>query len=308
MPVPNPVPTTIRATSGSGMRGCGFRTDCPARYAAAAINASAAEWDPANATAALQLEARHAAARAGCATTSRGGILPSGGWCLVHSHRAAFSARHSGGTYRLPRNRTVELPAHHYAADGTVVNVLGALLLGKLPFMARTATPQSLADFGAGVGEYGHALAAVHPEVHWRGYDGAGNVEEFTRGFVRFVDLALPLALPRADWVLSLDVGEHVPPEHEAMYLRNLHAHNCRGVILKWAELGVRGNGHVNNHAAAYVRERMEELGYRVHPELSEALQTGAYRHLRFRGGGAGPFYRQLHHNLFAYERLTPVC
>ena len=48
---------------------------------------------------------------------------------------------------------------------------------------------------------------------------------------VGFVDLTLPsLALER-DWVVSLEVGEHIPREHEYTFLRNLHAHNCVGVL-----------------------------------------------------------------------------
>ena len=55
----------------------------------------------------------------------------------------------------------------------------------------------------------------------------------------------MPLSF-RADWVLSLEVGEHVPPAHEMMYLRNLHAHACQGLVLSWAYLGKYGVGHVN--------------------------------------------------------------
>ncbi len=34
-------------------------------------------------------------------------------------------------------------------------------------------------------------------------------------GFLRFVDFTQPLCLPRADWVISLEVGEHVPAAQE---------------------------------------------------------------------------------------------
>jgi hypothetical protein len=43
--------------------------------------------------------------------------------------------------------------------------------------------------------------------------------------------LTLPLALPITDWVLSLEVGEHVPSASEGMLIRNIHRHNCKGVI-----------------------------------------------------------------------------
>lgn len=55
------------------------------------------------------------------------------------------------------------------------------------------------------------------PGSRWAGYDGAGDIEEYTRGYVSYFDLTLPLALPRADWVVSLEVAEHVPIAHEQM-------------------------------------------------------------------------------------------
>lgn len=74
--------------------------------------------------------------------------------------------------------------------------------------------------------QYGHALLSLGA-YRYNGYDGAGNAEEVSGGFLRFVDFTLPLCLPRTDWVMSLEVGEHVPQEHEASYVRNLHRHNC---------------------------------------------------------------------------------
>jgi tryptophanyl-tRNA synthetase len=63
---------------------------------------------------------------------------------------------------------------------------------------------------------------------------GAGNIEEFTNGFLKFFDLTIPLSLPRKDWVFSLEVGEHIPHQFEGMVLRNFHAHNCKGIVMSW--------------------------------------------------------------------------
>jgi hypothetical protein len=52
--------------------------------------------------------------------------------------------------------------------------------------------------------------------------------------------LPSPTPSPRA-----AQVAEHVPAANEMMLLRNLHAHNCRGVLLSWATLGQPGTGHV---------------------------------------------------------------
>ena len=74
-------------------------------------------------------------------------------------------------------------------------------------------------------------------------------MQEFTKSFIGFADMTQKVAVPKGDWVLSLEMGEHVPNRFEAMVIRNIHAHNTRGVILSWARLGQPGNGHVNNHS-----------------------------------------------------------
>eukprot|EP00966_Prymnesium_polylepis_P250148 5783121-Prymnesium_polylepis.1 len=233
----------------------------------------------------------------------------TGGWCyevapkLVGHHR-------SGGMVHLAHNHTFILPLHHYAADMGVVRLLLSFLDGELPFTPKGK--QTMVDFGAGVGQYGHALLSLQPsaEHEYMGYDGAGNVEEWTAGFVRFFDLTLPLSLPRRDWVLSLEVGEHVPARFEDMYLRNLHAHNCKGIILSWAHPGQLGTGHINNRAAEYVWQRLEELGYAIYPELSQLLRTGSFGNITFphHHEDARTVYGQLRTNIYAYRRYQPVC
>lgn len=155
----------------------------------------------------------------------------------------------------LPRNQSYHLPKPHVKPD--------ALVAAALLKLARRGAA-SVNDFGAGVGQYGRTLLSLDPKVRYRAYDGAGDVWASTAGFVHWFDLTRPLSLPRADWVLSLEVGEHIPAEREAVVLRNIHAHNCRGVILSWAELGQAGTHHVNNHGAPYLIQRFTDLGYRL--------------------------------------------
>jgi hypothetical protein len=50
----------------------------------------------------------------------------------------------------------------------------------------------SVSDFGAGVGQLGHTLLCIEPTLRHHGYDGAGNVEAVTNGFLSFADLTLP--------------------------------------------------------------------------------------------------------------------
>lgn len=252
---------------------CGFSVDCPRQYTSAAVNISAALWDPTDKQAASSLAARHTQASGACrsAKVSAGaasqrlgldsGLQVTGGWCLdtKRSPADAFSS------VNLPNGQSYFLPKPHVAADVGIVAFLHDLLSPRF---------LSVSDFGAGVGQYGRALLSKNSHHRWMGYDAAGNIEEATGGFVKYFDLSMPLSLPRTDWVMSFEVGEHVPPAQEMMVVRNLHAHNCRGIILSWAYLRKAGVGHVNNHGRPYLVQLFSELGYRVNEELSSALRA----------------------------------
>ena len=215
---------------------CGYHRECARNYSLAYVNASAAAAGEGVGFDSAEYQHRRRDAASACRL--RGvATLPSGGWCIKGSPER-------GVLVSLPHNQSYRYPAadgHIFADQGLV----GALL--SLPSM-HAHRPVSISDFGAGVGQYGHGLLSRHPHMQWRGYDGAGNVEEYTSGFVRWFDLSIALALPRTDWVVSMEVGEHISARGEGMYIRNLHAHNCRGIILSWAKLNQWGKDHVNNH------------------------------------------------------------
>ena len=70
------------------------------------------------------------------------------------------------------------VPAHHQPADGRVAAILAKLLHPSGEEFL------SLNDFGAGVGQYGHALRSKDAGHRWHGFDGAGNVGEVTSNMV----------------------------------------------------------------------------------------------------------------------------
>lgn len=191
-------------------------------------------------------------------------------------------------TYQLSGSAHME----HGAAWGGVTRVLHSLLNGKRSF-------RSLMDIGAGLGQYGRALLALDARHRYAGFDGAGNIVNASGGFVRYADVSLPLALPRAHWVMSIDAGEHVPREHEFMFFRNLHAHACVGVLVSWADLPQGGTGHVNVHSPQFVRERFEELGYSVDERLTARLRNASVADGDAGDGDSGKFV--------ALRRHTPI-
>jgi len=199
----------------------------------------------------------HARARSGCSHARKDPnvVLPSGGYC--------YGTRESGWVWmRLPGNHSYWLPRHHVPADTRVVDTLLTIV-----------RPRSVLDLGAGVGQLGHALQSKATSIDYRGLDGGGDVESTTAGFVRWFDLRKPLALRRAEWVVSLEVGEHIAVQHELAFVRNIHAHNCRGVILSWASPGQKGHLHVNTHTEAYMTQVFSQLGYVRNVSLESALR-----------------------------------
>lgn len=265
------------------------------------VNASASRWDPADAAAATALRERHDAARASC-QAARKQTLQSGGWCLRKMAKdRLFGVERMVGTASLE----YRLPASHVEADVIIAKELAAMI--GLP--STGSRSKSLVDFGAGVGQYYYALrehAARPKALRWRGYDGAGDVEEYTSGLVRFVDLTLPsLALERADWVVSLEVGEHVPREHEYTFIRNLHAHNCIGVVLSWACYG--GHQHVNRRPNEFVIDAFTQLGYRYDEPASMRMRQPQLRD-RLSSNRSHRVYGWFARSVMVFERWKPAC
>ena len=239
-------------------------------YTAADIEGSASLWDPQNTSDIQLLETRAGLMADACRRhfhrrSARSGTaaLPSGGWCLGQPHPIG---QREPGVMRA-------LPPGHEVADLGIVSVL-------LDRVLRTpdGTLLSLIDFGAGVGQFGRELLASQPSLSYAGYDGAGNVARRTQGFVRFFDLTVPLSLPKADWLMCLEVGEHIPSSMEQTFVRNVHAHNRCGIVLSWAPLDRYGISHVNNHSPEYVRALFEELGYLMDTELTKEIHHRAAR------------------------------
>ena len=127
---------------------------------------------------------------------------------------------------------------------------------------------ETIADFGCGMGDYVKALLAA--DFMCEGYDGNPDTYELSDGVADVQDLSEPFDLgTRFDWVLSLEVGEHLPEAYEFIFLENLDRHASCGIILSWAIKGQGGFGHFNVQDNAYIKTAMEKLGY-VNDVLSE--------------------------------------
>ena len=249
-------------------RGCGCwksRRDCPLWYSVEAVKESAMINDPATLSLhSLQLAKARESASTACNAHRRRKRIKTGWWCLAPDKDGTkIDFPDAGISYRMAK--------YHSPPSTRIVSKLVDLFRGE--------NVESVNDFGAGIGQYKSSITKQLPNLRYDAYDGAGNGEEYTKGMIKYVDLTVPLNLPVADWVISLEVGEHIPNKFEGMFIRNLHRHNRKGVILSWAVPGQGGHEHVNNHSNDYVTSLFESLGYRLDSELTHQMRKSRHNH-----------------------------
>lgn len=136
--------------------------------------------------------------------------------------------------------------------------------------------PDSVADVGCGDGWYCKRLRELGcPKVH--GFEGS--VDMVKQGVY---DDIFVLDLTKRRWVgvsydlvLCLEVGEHIPPAYEQVFLDNVaeFGKSAFAIVLSWAVPGQRGRGHVNEKSNSYVEGEMKKRGF--------VVDQWATRHLR---------------------------
>lgn len=156
-------------------------------------------------------------------------------------------------------------------------------------------------DFGCGTGEYVRYLRSRGYNV--RGYDGNPHTKEISHGHCQVLDLSHPVMVDPADWVLCLEVGEHIPAKYESVLLDNIATHAKFGAVVSWcipvndwpAHLNIkeeRGLGHVNCRTNEYIREQMHSRGFGYLPRMERTLRE-ASRSVHFK------------HTLMCFRRLS---
>ena len=130
----------------------------------------------------------------------------------------------------------------------------------------------SLLELGAGTGCYQAALARAGVRT-LRAYDYSAPKQG--NPLVSFADLSVEQHFKVHDWVMSLEVGEHIPVQSAPTFVRNIDRHNRRGVILSWSN-AVGGLAHVNPLPLSAVAGMFAPLGYFVDDVATRSLQNAA--------------------------------
>lgn len=133
---------------------------------------------------------------------------------------------------------------------------------------------KNVASFGDGPGEYKAYMDNNGLVYSYDAYDGAPFAEITTNGRVHFLDLSVPIYhLNAYDWVISIEVAEHIPAQFETIYIENLVRHAKEGIILSWSRPGQDGHSHVNNRDAEYVKQRLKSYGFTINESASDFLK-----------------------------------
>lgn len=141
--------------------------------------------------------------------------------------------------------------------------------------MLEEAGAQLVADFGCGSGEYTRYLLDRGFECH--AYDGNPNTKQISGGIAETLDLTIRHDFDAAfDWIVCLEVAEHIPAEFEDIFLKNISENAESGIILSWAHPGQGGKGHVNEREPEYVESRLNEAGFVLDGARSEVLRERA--------------------------------
>ena len=138
--------------------------------------------------------------------------------------------------------------------------------------LAKEYSAKKVYDFGCGSGQY---VAHLNDNgINASGFDG--NPITSTIPNCKVQDLTTKFQLDPVDFLVCLEVCEHVPKEYETDLLENINRHlNIGGIlILSWAVEGQGGLGHVNCKNNDYVVEKLHTMGYSYLESISQSFRN----------------------------------
>lgn len=153
----------------------------------------------------------------------------------------------------------------HHKMDWKLAEAVAVLL--------KKEKAESVYDFGCGMGMYTKYL--LDKGFQCRGFDGNPKTPVLTQGIGEVKDLSKPFDLEeKCDWLVCLEVGEHIPKTFEKVLVENIVRHASKGIILSWAIKGQGGDGHFNCQNNDYVKEMMSQYGFNNDLKAEKYLRT----------------------------------
>jgi len=182
--------------------------------------------------------------------------------------------------------------------DGGFAKTLVQYIISNTPGKGAKAAV-SVGDIGAGVGQFGAWLRDNQvTNVTWKGWDGGPDIESFYGKTIQLRDVKeylVPLVCymdassdvgpylsqicgAPYDWVVSIEVGEHIPAERMSTFLDNLVMLAKVGIVLTWAIPGQGGLRHVNELSNDAIVQEMSKRGMKYQEDISLTLRKSAHK------------------------------
>ena len=144
-------------------------------------------------------------------------------------------------------------------------------------------TERSIVDLGAGGGSYVEAFEERGHHVF--GIDGTPDIAEITDERVVYGDLTDPFLWDRVHGVnetwrpdvgLFIEVGEHIPQEHNSVVFDNVCDAATQRLYISWAVPGQPGRGHINCRPPEWVACEMGGRGWTLNIKFTSRARTRA--------------------------------
>ncbi len=159
---------------------------------------------------------------------------------------------------------TLDTAKHAHETSEVLLNAIPQILTNDRPVI----------DLGCGVGAYIHELDKQGFSVI--GVEGTPGINDISlhKGIIQG-DLTDPtFNLNKKGHVISLEVAEHIYPEHEQTYVDNLLKHLDGALIVSWAVRGQGGTGHVNEKNVDEVIRLFTDRGLRYDNYTTTVLRS----------------------------------
>ena len=106
------------------------------------------------------------------------------------------------------------------------------------------------------------------------------DIEKRTEGRVHHRDFSAVYCagahrLKRSDWVLTLEVAEHIPHQYETNFLQNIDCANRQGLVISWSQTRAQqgGIGHLNPQSFARTHGLFLQRGYVQDAQATKQLR-----------------------------------
>lgn len=133
-------------------------------------------------------------------------------------------------------------------------------------------------DFGCGDGYYLEYLS----KQRFKYLIGVDGIKSTNHKWIMQADLSVAHSYPWRGYVISLEVGEHIPVEFEQVFIGNLCRHCTSRMVISWALPGQRGLGHINCRPNDYVIGEIEKRGFKFNKHVTDFLRSDIEMHVSY--------------------------